>query len=82
MAELQPIIVFHGSHFVRHIGISNLICVKLLQIVWCYPAQFKKIPISNRHTHDDSIRQNAVRCISPKNETWQYGEWLFKQILL
>ena len=27
MAELQPIIVFHGRHFVRHLGI----CVKLLQ---------------------------------------------------
>ena len=31
MAELQPIIVFHGCHFVRHIGICNPNCVKLLQ---------------------------------------------------
>ena len=33
MAELQPIIVFHGRHFVRHLGIWNLICDKLLQIM-------------------------------------------------
>ena len=31
MAELRPIIVFHGRHFVRHLGICNPICVKLLQ---------------------------------------------------
>ena len=39
MAELEPIIVFHGRHFVRHLGICNPICVKLLQIM---SAQFKK----------------------------------------
>ena len=33
MAELQAIIVFHGCHFVRHLGICNPICVKLLQIM-------------------------------------------------
>ena len=33
MTELQSIIVFHGSHFVRHLGICNPICVKLLQIM-------------------------------------------------
>ena len=33
MAELQPIIVFHGHHFVRHLGICNPICVKLLQVM-------------------------------------------------
>ena len=33
MAELQPIIVFHSSHFVRHLGICNPICVKQLQIM-------------------------------------------------
>ena len=33
MAELQPIIVFHGRHFVHHLGICNPICVKLLQIM-------------------------------------------------
>ena len=33
MAELQPIIVFHSRHFVRHLGIYNPICVKLLQIM-------------------------------------------------
>ena len=33
MAELQPIIVFHGHHFVRHLGNYNLIYVKLLQLM-------------------------------------------------
>ena len=33
MAELQPIIVFHGRHFVRHLGICNPIRVKLLQVM-------------------------------------------------
>ena len=34
MTELQPIIVFHGYHFVRHLGIRNRICVKLLQLMY------------------------------------------------
>ena len=33
MTELQPIIVLRGHHFVRHLGICNLICVKLLQLM-------------------------------------------------
>ena len=33
MGELQPIIVFHGRHFVRYLRICNPICVKLLQIM-------------------------------------------------
>ena len=33
MTELQPIIVFHGRHFVRHLLICNQICVKLLQLM-------------------------------------------------
>ena len=33
MAELQPIIVFHGRHFVLHLGICYPICDKLLQII-------------------------------------------------
>ena len=33
MAELQPIIVFHGRHFIRHLGICDQICVKLLQLM-------------------------------------------------
>ena len=33
MAELQPIIVFHGRHFVRHLRICNRICVKLVQLM-------------------------------------------------
>ena len=85
MAELQPIIVFHGRHFVRHLEICNPICVKTFtDYVWCYSVQFRKMAsISNRfpgvhkrgihtyththtHTHDDSMRRNAMRCISPK----------------
>ena len=33
MTELQPIIVFHGRHFVRHLEIFNRICVKILQLM-------------------------------------------------
>ena len=33
MAELQPIIVFHSRHFVRHLGICNRICVKLVELM-------------------------------------------------
>ena len=33
MAELPLIIVFRGRHFIRHLGICNPICVKLLQIM-------------------------------------------------
>ena len=33
MAELRPNIVFHGRHFVHHLGICNPICVKLLQVM-------------------------------------------------
>ena len=31
MAELRPNIAFHGRDVVRHLGIGNPICVKLLQ---------------------------------------------------
>ena len=38
MDELQPNVVFHGRHFVRHIGICTPICVKLFQfmsgVIW------------------------------------------------
>ena len=33
MAELQSIILFHGRHFVHHLGICNQICVKLLKLM-------------------------------------------------
>ena len=33
MAELQPIIVFHGRNFVRHLEICYLICVKLIELM-------------------------------------------------
>ena len=43
MAELQPIIMFHGSHFVRHLGICNQICVKFLKIMFgVIPRNLKK----------------------------------------
>ena len=90
MAELQPIIVFHGHHFVRHLGICNPICVKLLQIMsgvisrnlkqkrrlylkpffWGSQTRHTNTQTdghTHTHTHDDSIRRNAMRCISPKN---------------
>ena len=90
MAELQPIIVFHGRHFVRHLGICNPIYVKLLQVMSdVIPRNLKKFNVSisnsfpevhkrsvhthpDRHTHthpdtrDDSIKRNAMRCISLK----------------
>ena len=31
MAELRPIIEFHGRRFVCHLGICDRICVKFLQ---------------------------------------------------
>ena len=82
MTELWPIIVFHGCHFVRHLGICNPICVKLLQVI---SGVIPSVSISNRfpevynrrmhthththtHTHfQDSITRNAMRRISPKN---------------
>ena len=63
MAELQRNIVFHGRHFVRHIGICNPICAKLLQVMFgVLSRNLKKneVSISNRfpgihkrgiHTH-------------------------------
>ena len=34
MDELQPIIVFHVHHFVRHLGICHPICIKLVQLMF------------------------------------------------
>ena len=43
MAELRPNIVFHGRHFVRHLGICNPICVKLLLVMsGVIPSNLKK----------------------------------------
>ena len=65
MAELRPNIVFHGRHFVRHLGVCTPICVKLLQVMSCViPRNLKQngVSISNRfpevhkrriHTHTD-----------------------------
>ena len=89
MTELRPIIMFHGRHFVRHLGIYNPICVKLLQVMpGVIPRNLKKRRLylklfpevhkrgihrhtqtdRHTHTHDDSNRINAMRCISPKND--------------
>ena len=94
MDELQPIIVFHGRYFLRHLEICNPICVKLLQIMSRFiPRNLKKNDVlsqsvfpevhkrgththtyththtdtTHTDTHDDSIRRNAMRCISPTN---------------
>ena len=103
MAELQPIIVFHGRHFVRHLGICNPICVKLLEIMsGVIPCNLKKTMSlsqtvfmrstnaaytqTDRHTHthtdthDDSIRRNAMRCISPKNRSMHLVQNNIKRI--
>ena len=51
MTELQPIIVLRGRHFVRHLGIYNPICVKLLQVMsGVIPRNLKRndVSISNR----------------------------------
>ena len=42
MAELHPIIVFHGHHFVRHLGICNPMCQTLTGYIRCYSAQVEK----------------------------------------
>ena len=42
MAELQPIIVFHGRHFVRHLGNCNPICQTTTTDVRCHYAQFSE----------------------------------------
>ena len=34
MAEIQPIIEFRGSHFVRHLGMCNPIYDKFLDLIW------------------------------------------------
>ena len=98
MAELQPIIVFHGRHIVRHLDICNSICVKLLQItprVIPRNSDENDVSISNRfpevhkrgirphtethtHTHDDSIRRNAMHCISSKNLQTQFFAFLIE----
>ena len=69
MAELQPIIVFHGCHFVCHLEICTPICVKLFQVMsGVILCNLKKnnVSISNRfpgvhkrgiHTHIQTDRQ-------------------------
>ena len=72
MVELRPIIVFHGRHFVRHLGICNPICVKLLQAMsGVIPRNWKKKwrrylkPFSwrpqTRHTHRHTDTQTHTQ---------------------
>ena len=84
MAELQPIIVFHGRHFFRHIGIGNPICVKLLQLMSGVIRRNLKqndVSISNRfpgvhkrgihtdtHTHT-TIAQGEMQCVAFRLKT-------------
>ena len=42
MAVLEPTIVFHGRHFVRHLVICNLISVTLLQLTCAVITQFSE----------------------------------------
>ena len=61
MAELQPIIVFHGCHCVRHLEIYNPVCAKLLKItsrVIPRNSDKKTVSISNRfpEVHKRGIR--------------------------
>ena len=83
MAELRPIIVFHGHHFVCYIVICNSICVNLLHVMSgiiprklnkkrrLYLKPFPGVRKCGIHTHDDSMRRNAMRCISPNDESKQ-----------
>ena len=51
MAEIQPIIVIQGRHFVRHLGICNLICAKLVHLMCAaitYNSVKKRSPYINK----------------------------------
>ena len=68
MAELQPIVVFHCRHFVRHLEICNPICVKLLQIMsGVIPPNLNKIDvsISNRFPEVHKLLR-VIRRSNPK----------------
>ena len=58
MAELQPIIVFHSRHFVRHLGICNRICVNLLQLM---------SGVITHNSHQKLARDKTVHCIDDIN---------------
>ena len=61
MTELRPIIVFHGRHFVRNLGICNASCVNLLQIMFgVIPRNLKKnaVSITNRFPE---IRKRGIQ---------------------
>ena len=72
MAELRPNIVVHGRNFVRHVGICNPICVKLLQVMssvipsnlkhkWrLYLKPFSWGP-QTRHTHTQTDTRTHAR---------------------
>ena len=71
MAELRPNIAFYGRHCVRHLGICNQICVKLLQVMsGINPSNLKEKrrlylkPFSygpqTRHTHTQTDRRTQM----------------------
>ena len=79
MAELQSIIVFHGRHFVRCLGICNPICVKLLQImsdvIPCNTKQKRRLYLKQfswgpqtRHTHTQTDRHTHTRTTIAQGE--------------
>ena len=56
MDELRPIIVFHGRHFVRHLGICDPICVKFLRVMsGVIPSNFKKNDVSDFHVDSGQL---------------------------
>ena len=79
MAELPTIIVFHGRHFVRHPGICNPICVKLLyamsgvisrnlkkvdvSISNRFPGVYKRGMHTQTHTHT-TIAYGEMQCVA------------------
>ena len=78
MAELRSNILFNGRHFVRHLGIYNPICVKLLQVMsGVIPSNLKEkrrlsqdvflrstnAAYTHTHTHDDGII-SEMQCVA------------------
>ena len=84
MAELQPFIMFHGRHFVRHLGIYKPICVKLLHIISdVIPRNLKKkrllylklFPgVHKRGIHTDTHRHTQTHIHKHTHTTIAIGE--------
>ena len=77
MTELRPITVFHGRHFVCHLGICNQICVKLLHIMYgVIPRNLKNVSISNRFpgVHKRGINTHARTHTHTHTHTHTYDD--------